>query len=173
MPPARSNSQIAARPFSCSMPCSATLLFEPTDTYSLLPSGLATRPLVQWWFNGPPGRSATFVDGPSILVAPGLYSKRTSASVLATNSSLPTSAMPNGEFRFSRKTDFTSALPSPSASRSRVMRLALGGAAPALAITLPMILPRTPSRSSRSGRFGAFVSATSTSPFGNTYSQRG
>jgi hypothetical protein len=40
LPLAMSNCQIAARPASASMPFSATLLFEPTVTYSFLPSGL-------------------------------------------------------------------------------------------------------------------------------------
>ncbi|MNW16094.1 hypothetical protein D3C71_2148260 [compost metagenome] len=47
-PLATSISQMAARPSSISMPFSATLLLDPTDTYSLRPSGLAIRFLVQW-----------------------------------------------------------------------------------------------------------------------------
>ena len=39
--------------------------------------------------------------------------------------------MPKGEFRFSRNAERVSAMPSPSASRSSVMRLALGTPAPA------------------------------------------
>ena len=39
--------------------------------------------------------------------------------------------MPNGEFKPDRKTERVSATPSPSASRSSVMRLALGTAPPA------------------------------------------
>ncbi len=46
-PLATSSSQMAARPSSMSMPFSPTLLFEPTDTYSRDPSGLAMRFLVQ------------------------------------------------------------------------------------------------------------------------------
>ena len=88
-------------------------------------------------------------------------------------SSLPTSAMPNGDVRLSMNTDCTSALPSPSASRSKVMRSALGTPAPAFFITYPITLPFKPSNSSRSGRLGALVSATNTSPLGSTYSQRG
>jgi hypothetical protein len=46
-PVAGSISRIAARRSSFSMPRSATLLFEPTVTYSRLPSALAIRFLVQ------------------------------------------------------------------------------------------------------------------------------
>ncbi len=63
-----------------------------------------------------------------------------------------------------------SATPSPSASRSSVMRFALGTPAPALAITCFMTQPLMPLPSSFGG---AFVSATSTSPLGRTWSQRG
>ena len=49
--------------------------------------------------------------------------------------------------------------------------LVLGAAAPARFITRPMNHPRRPLPSS--GLEGALVSATSTSPFGSTYSQRG
>jgi hypothetical protein len=51
------------------------------------------------------------------------------------------------------------------------MRLALGLPAPALFITFFMIQPLIPTVPSGLG--GAFVSATSTSPLGNMYSQRG
>ena len=79
--------------------------------------------------------------------------------------------MPNGEFSPDSSTLRVSAVPSPSASRSRVMRLALGTAAPARFITFFMTQPLMPWPSS--GRGGAFVSATSTSPLGSTCSQRG
>jgi len=79
--------------------------------------------------------------------------------------------MPKGEFRPDRKTVRTSGVPSPSASRRRVMRLALGTPAPARFITSFMIQPLM--LVAFSGRGGAFVSATSTSPLGNTYSHRG
>ena len=59
-------SQIAARPFSASIPFSATLLFEPTVTNSLVPSGLATTFLVQWWLI-PAGRSTTFSGRRAVL----------------------------------------------------------------------------------------------------------
>ncbi|MCY1353630.1 hypothetical protein D9M69_399760 [compost metagenome] len=77
--------------------------------------------------------------------------------------------MPNGECRFSRNAVRVSATPSPSASRSRLMRLALGTPAPALAMIRPAIQPFSPPPS----RAGALLSATSTSPLGSTYSQRG
>ena len=79
--------------------------------------------------------------------------------------------MPNGELRSLRKTVRVSATPSPSESRSRVMRLALGTAAPAWPRMRPAIQPLIPL--SASSRGGALVSATSTSPFGSTWSQRG
>ena len=59
-----------------------------------------------------------------------------------------------------------SATPSPSASRSSVMRLALGTPAPARFITFFMTQPLMPLPSSGLG--GALVSATSTSPLGST-----
>jgi hypothetical protein len=83
-PVARSISQIAARPSSCCMQCSATLLFEPTVAYSLRPSGLAISDLVQWWLRGPPGRSVTLRPGVSTRVCPGWYANSITASVLAT-----------------------------------------------------------------------------------------
>ena len=46
------------------------------------------------------------------------------------------------------------------------MRLALGTAPPARFIILPMIQPFTPSNSLRSGRSGAFVSASKYVPVG-------
>ena len=84
-----------------------------------------------------PGSAATGWALAVISVTPSRYGKRTMASVFATYSMSPISAMPKGEFRPFRNTVFTSATPSPSASRSRVMRLALGTAAPARACTLP------------------------------------
>ena len=87
-------------------------------------------------------------------------------SELATKRLLPTSAMPNGEFNPSSRTERTSAMPSPSVSRSKVMRLALGTPAPARFITRPITQPLMPRPSSGLG--GALVSATSTSPLGNT-----
>ncbi|MNI84691.1 hypothetical protein D3C73_1416170 [compost metagenome] len=66
-----------------SMPFSATLLLEPTDTYSLLPSALAIRFLVQWWLM-PAGRSVTRTPGAEICVWPVSYGKRSTASALAT-----------------------------------------------------------------------------------------
>ena len=74
--------------------------------------------------------------------------------------------MPNGEFSPVRKTVLISATPSPSASRSSVMRFALGTPAPARFMHYLMIQPLMPLCSS--GRAGALVSATSTSPFGST-----
>ena len=79
--------------------------------------------------------------------------------------------MPKGEFSPLRKIERVSATPSPSTSRSRVIRLALGTAAPAFFMKNFMKNALMPFSSS--GRFGALVSATSTSPFGNTNSQRG
>src|SRR6185436_13905625 len=79
--------------------------------------------------------------------------------------------MPKGELRPERKTVLVSATPSPLESRSRVMRLGVGTAAPAFFIACPMKKPRMPLPSS--GRSGALVSATSTSPLGRTCSQRG
>ncbi|MNY23542.1 hypothetical protein D3C86_1572120 [compost metagenome] len=74
--------------------------------------------------------------------------------------------MPNGEFRSLRKTERSSATPSPLVSRSSVMRLALGTPAPARFITCFMTQPRMPLPSSGLG--GAFDSATRTSPLGST-----
>src|SRR5450830_739304 len=79
--------------------------------------------------------------------------------------------MPKGELRFSRNTVRVSATPSWSASRSSVMRFGLGTPAPARPMTFSITQPRRPLESSGLG--GALVSATSTSPLGNTYSQRG
>ena len=46
-PEAVSTSSTAARRYSTARPFSVMLLFEPTPTYSFLPSGLASRALVQ------------------------------------------------------------------------------------------------------------------------------
>ena len=62
-----------------------------------------------------------------------------------------------------------SALPSPLASRSSVIRLALGTPAPASFMKNFISFALMPDAS----RGGAFVSATNTSPLGSTYSQRG
>ena len=59
---------------------------------------------------------------------------------------------------------FSSATPSPSASRNSVMRFALGVTDPAVFMNSFCMNPRMPLPSSGFG--GAFVSATSTSPFG-------
>ena len=67
-PVARSICQIAARPSSAAMPCSATLLFDPTVTYSREPSRLAITFLVQWELIGPAGSSTTVSPGWSIRV---------------------------------------------------------------------------------------------------------
>lgn len=64
-----------------------------------------------------------------------------------------------------------SATPSPSASRSRVMRLADGTPAPARFMTHCMTRPLMPWLPCGLG--GALLSATSTSPLGKTSSQRG
>jgi hypothetical protein len=74
--------------------------------------------------------------------------------------------MPNGALRSFRKTVRTSATPSPSASRRSVMRFALGTAPPAFFWYRLKNQPLMPLPSS--GRGGALVSATSTSPFGST-----
>ncbi len=79
--------------------------------------------------------------------------------------------MPNGEWSPSTKGCLSSATPSPSASRNSVMRFAEGTFAPALAITRFITAPLMPPPSF--GRSGALLSATSTSPFGSTYTQRG
>jgi hypothetical protein len=78
---------------------------------------------------------------------------------------LPINAMPNGEFKSFRKTERVSATPSPSLSRTRVMRFALGTAAPARFMAMPTNQPRMPPLSSFGG---ALDSAISTSPFGRT-----
>src|SRR3954468_5658884 len=79
--------------------------------------------------------------------------------------------MPNGELRPDRKMVRVSAMPSPSESRSSVIRLALGTAPPAFVWYRLKNHPLSPFSSSGLG--GALVSATSTSPFGSTYNQRG
>jgi hypothetical protein len=74
--------------------------------------------------------------------------------------------MPKGELRPERNVDFSSATPSPSASRKSVMRLGLGTPAPMSHSTTFFGIsprPRLPS-----GFFGVLLSATSTSPFGRT-----
>src|SRR6185295_1440513 len=106
-----------------------------------------------------------------IFVAPGVYGNFMMESVFATYSVLPTSAMPNGELRPVMNSLLTSATPSPLASRSSVMRFAEGTTDPALVMNLVMTLPLMPLPSS--GRSGAADSATSTSPLGNVYTQRG
>ena len=74
--------------------------------------------------------------------------------------------MPKGEVSPLRKTVFVSAVPSPSASRSRLMRSALGVSPdPARDITSPSTQPRSPPFLSL-GLAGAWDSATSTSPLG-------
>src|SRR4051812_23579443 len=153
------------------MPFSPTLLFEPTPTKSVSPSALAIRLLVQWWLIVPPGSIVTGAGGAVICVAPVEYGTLTSASALATYSVSPASAIPNGERSPDRKVDRMSATPSPSVSRRRVMRSALGTPPPAFFWNRLKKYPFTPLLSS--GRTGAFVSATSTSPLGSTQSQRG
>ena len=74
--------------------------------------------------------------------------------------------MPNGEFSPSRNTLLVSAMPSPSASRSSVMRLALGVAGAGAPHDHFLTQPLMPLPSSGFG--GALVSATSTSPLGST-----
>ena len=170
-PVCRSTSQIAARPASISMPFSPTLLLEPTVAYSLLPSWLAMMFLVQWWFSGLPGKSVTCTPAALICVCPASYGNLMMASALATYRLPPTSAMPNGEFKPCKKTDRVSATPSPLASRSSVMRLALGTPAPAFFITTPMT--QRLMLKGRSSGGGLLLSATSTSPLGSTCTQRG
>ncbi|MNX89410.1 hypothetical protein D3C86_1214240 [compost metagenome] len=82
------------------------------------------------------------------------------------------SAMPKGEFSPSSSTLRVSAMPSWSASRKSVMRFALTVLAPARFIAAPVAHALMPPEAS-SGLGGALVSATSTSPLGSTYSQRG
>jgi len=107
----------------------------------------------------------------SLRVCPSRYGTLTMASALAMYRRPFTSAMPNGDIRSARNTSRTSATPSLSASRSRVMRFALGVAAPAFFIVRFMNQLRRPFFSAGLG--GALVSATRTSPLGSTYSQRG
>jgi hypothetical protein len=92
-------------------------------------------------------------------------------SVLATYSDEPITAMPKGDFNPSMNCVRCSATPSPSASRSNTMRLALGTDAPASFINCLRTSALMPLPSS--GRSGALVSATRTSPLGSTSSQRG
>ena len=79
--------------------------------------------------------------------------------------------MPNGELRFCKNNVRNSTRPSPSASRSKVMRFADGTPAPARPITHFMTMPLIPLPSS--GLAGALLSATRTSPLGSTWIQRG
>src|ERR1700730_14241109 len=118
----------------------------------------------------PAGRAVNSVGADRIPVSPVRYGKLCTASLSATKSVLPTSAMPIGEFRPCRNTCFST---EPGFdSRNSVIRLALGWAPePARFIASFCTLPRTPLLSSGLG--GASASATSTSPFGSTYSQRG
>src|SRR5215212_5299742 len=118
----------------------------------------------------PAGRSATFVPLALSDVAPAEYGKRISASAFATYSVSPARAMPKGEKRLVRNAVFVSATPSPSPSRRSVMRFALGTDAPAFSKYLAMNHARMPFSF---GFGGEFVSATSTSPLGRTYSHRG
>jgi hypothetical protein len=59
----------------------------------LLPSALAITFLVQWWLM-PAGSGVTTTGLALTEVSPSVYGTFTSASALAMNSSLPTSAMP-------------------------------------------------------------------------------
>jgi hypothetical protein len=61
-----------ARFFSASMPPSAMLESEPTVTYSLVPSGLASRLRAQWLFGALAGRSTTLLPAAVIAVAPAV-----------------------------------------------------------------------------------------------------
>src|SRR5258705_12904366 len=79
--------------------------------------------------------------------------------------------MPNGELSPLMNAVRVSATPSPSVSRSNVIRFALGTPAPALPIRNFAIFALRPLPSS--GLEGALVSATSTSPLGSVYTQRG
>src|SRR3990167_2034266 len=79
--------------------------------------------------------------------------------------------MPKGEFKPLSSTERMSATPSPSVSRSRVMRLALGTAAPARFITHPLTQALMPVGGAALG--GALGSAPHTPPLGSTSSQRG
>ena len=107
----------------------------------------------------------------AIDVSPTRYGTFTTASVLAMYRSSPTSTMPNGELRPVMNAVRVSATPSPLASRSNVMRLALAVAPPAFFMKNFIMAPLMPFPSSGLG--GALVSATSTSPLGRTYTQRG
>jgi hypothetical protein len=79
-----------------------------------------------------PGGQVRDLDGRSAnRRLAGLIGKATTASVLATYSVSPARAIPNGEWSPARNTVRVSATPSPFASRSSVMRLALGTAPPA------------------------------------------
>ena len=76
--------------------------------------------------------------------------------------------MPSGEFRPCRKVNFCTP---PSVARSREIRFGLSTPAPARPMIRRATKPFTPLASP--AYCGEFVSATSTSPFGSTYSQRG
>ena len=104
-------------------------------------------------------------------VAPAAYGTRIRAFAFATYSVSPTSAMPKGECRPERNTLRISATPSRSASRSRVMRLPAGTPEPAFFFSCFITAPLRPRMPLLPG--GASDSATSTSPSGSTYSQRG
>ena len=92
-------------------------------------------------------------------------------SELATYRVSPTKVIPKGEYRFEMKIDLVSATPSPFVSRSRTILFSLGTPPPPRARKTLKRNPLNPRLSS--GRLGALVSATSTSPFGRTYSHRG
>src|SRR5450432_902462 len=126
---------------------------------------------VQWWLIRPAGKSTSLVPEVVIAVSPPAYGKRITASELATYRSWPTSAIPKGELNPARNTECKSATPSPSVSRSKVIRFAEGTAAPAFLYPRLTNQPFKPLASSGLG--GALVSATSTSPFGSTKSHRG
>ena len=116
---------------SSSMPCSATLLFEPLAMYIFDPSALAMMFFVQWCLRNPAGRSNNFAGAAWMAVAPASYEKRTIASVFATYRASPTNAMPKGEFSPDRNAADLRFAVSPSASRRSVMRFALGTPPPA------------------------------------------
>jgi hypothetical protein len=73
--------------------------------------------------------------------------------------------MPNGDINPVRKSVFSSATPSPSASRSRTILLGLGVTAPAFFMNRPWKKPLMPSDLPL-GLGGALVSATRMSPLG-------
>src|SRR6476469_209521 len=168
-PVATSTSSTSARRYSTSSPFSVMLLLEPTPTYSLLPSGLASSDLVQWWLIVP-GRSANSTPGAVMRVAPDTYGYLTIASVLATYNVAPISCTPNGECRLSRKSCFSHSPAAPGTWRNNVMRLPPLAPLPERAFTLPanhclgVVTGSVP---------GPLDSTTSTSPFGSISSWRG